>query len=111
MANDDLRSERRRLEERMREIDAQLAKDRPPHTCWHGSPCSCSWGADHGNGTLDDHESHQPSYPDWIEAADALAHAVRDAVTHDFSAGAVIHMQNTRKTYEARRQSRHSHAR
>ena len=45
---------------------------------------------------------------DIVAAADALAHAVRDAVTHDFSAGAVIHMQNARKTYEARRRSRRS---
>ena len=74
-----------------------------PHIYWHGSPCSCSWSADHGNGTADGPEFAQPSRPDALEAADALAHAVRDMVTHDFSAGAVINVENARKRYEALR--------
>ena len=40
---------------------------------------------------------------DALEAADALAHAVRDMLTHDFSAGAVVNVENARKRYEALR--------
>lgn len=31
------------------------------HTYWHGTPCDCQWGADHGDGTLDGPDFAQPS--------------------------------------------------
>ena len=43
------------------------------------------------------------AHSDALEAADALAHAVRDMLTHDLSAGSVLNVENARKRYEALR--------
>lgn len=98
MAGGDLRHERRALEARIREIDADLAKEKPPHTYWEGRPCTCTWGADHGNGAGDSPDFAQPSQLNALEQAradrDEALHVAADLITwakaSDTAAGAVM---------------------